>query len=341
MGNQFNKFNKQEDDIPNSQTSEDITDSTMNISEGSSCFNDNNEEIDIKQCDYLQRMLDALKYYRLLKMDNDDPSTNTNEVFISFCNTAYTQLLNDYQHIIATHEPHLEELNNQILNDDNYGKCKYSECNLSRRSNDNSIRKPSHQQSIADQTGEINKIDPKFVFYREILDSMHYYLWHLFEVGMRINSKDLVETDQENEIEGTQHMDKRFATIADHVRNKRTKRRDSTRFGDDNTNNKFKLNVTDKKHDNSSNDAKATFLDILCDGMTKTQIDDEICKRFTEYVKDQHFDTDAMNEDVMEHQTGSNVISEIGDQKFAKYIIDAIEDHNSMHSVDESSLHSF
>ena len=37
------------------------------------------------------------------------------DIFINFCDTVYTNLLNDYQHIIIKHEAHLEEINTQIL----------------------------------------------------------------------------------------------------------------------------------------------------------------------------------------------------------------------------------
>ena len=46
----------------------------------------------------------ALKYYSTLKMDNYNPSTHPTELFMTFFDNAYIKLLDDYQHIISTHE---------------------------------------------------------------------------------------------------------------------------------------------------------------------------------------------------------------------------------------------
>ena len=68
------------------------------------CFHEDDDAIDIKKCAHIQRILYALKYYKMLKMDSNNTSINTNELFIDFCENAYIKLLDDYQHIIAMHE---------------------------------------------------------------------------------------------------------------------------------------------------------------------------------------------------------------------------------------------
>ena len=67
-------------------------------SDSNQCFHQTNNDISILQCDHLQRMLTALKYYKTLKMNSTNPSNNTNELFMDFCDNGYTQFLNDYQH---------------------------------------------------------------------------------------------------------------------------------------------------------------------------------------------------------------------------------------------------
>ena len=87
------------------------------------CFNDN--KINIDECSHLKRMIQAMKYYSMLKLEN---SPSNMDIFVDFCQSIYHQLLNDYTHIISTHEPHLEELNRQLMEDNKYGECKHSEC---------------------------------------------------------------------------------------------------------------------------------------------------------------------------------------------------------------------
>ena len=56
--------------------------------------------IDINKCDALKRMIMAMRYYKLLKVENN---VENKEILISFCQTVYTQLVNDYEHIINNH----------------------------------------------------------------------------------------------------------------------------------------------------------------------------------------------------------------------------------------------
>ena len=233
-------------------------------SERDHCFHQNDDEIDIKKCDHIQRILNALKYYKTLKLINDNSSQNTNEIFIDFCDNAYIKLLNDYQHIIAIHEQHLEEINKQILNDDNYDKCEYSQCNLSRRYHSSSIRTTSHNGN-----NNNNIKDPKLVFYREMFDAMHNYLWHLYDQGMRIqanvlNQDDDKKIDDEDQDDNKEqyYVDKAFGRIISHIRGKREKYKiDSDRFGDNNINNKFKLNtINDKKVDINQDQLDKAFI---------------------------------------------------------------------------------
>ena len=108
-------------------------------SEDTQCFTDNNNQVHIKNCASLQRMLHALQYYSVLKLD-EKSSVNTNEVFINFCETAYPHLITDYQHIITTHDPHLEVINDQLRESGQYKNCNLSECALFRRHNNDTVR---------------------------------------------------------------------------------------------------------------------------------------------------------------------------------------------------------
>ena len=132
---------------------------TILKSEADYCFAKNNDPVNVKECASLQRILHALQYYSVLKPDYKS-SINTNELLIDFCENAYPHLLSDYQHVITTHDPHLEMINSQLLKSDEYKNCDLSECLLSRRYNNDIIRR----------TGDIKSakiIDPKLMFYQE------------------------------------------------------------------------------------------------------------------------------------------------------------------------------
>ena len=63
------------------------------------CFSETKEEVRIANCDYLNRLVNALKYYTLLNVSNDEL---TEGIFVEFINV-YKQVLNDYTHLVNTH----------------------------------------------------------------------------------------------------------------------------------------------------------------------------------------------------------------------------------------------
>eukprot|EP01084_Bolivina_argentea_P304012 524977_1 len=78
-------------------------------SNGKNCFGKKETKIDIKSCDYLCRILHALQFYK--------PLNNLNNPSNDFCLDNYTQIVDDYSHIISSHSEQIEEINNQLIND--------------------------------------------------------------------------------------------------------------------------------------------------------------------------------------------------------------------------------
>ena len=67
----------------------------------SQCFGGSaRSQVNINECIHLQRMLKGIKYYQLLNMDAN-PSNGA--ILMDFCQNVYSELLNDYHHIISTH----------------------------------------------------------------------------------------------------------------------------------------------------------------------------------------------------------------------------------------------
>ena len=133
------------------------------------CFGknvDDKEHIDIKKCSYLERMLHGLKYYKLLSLEIN---TSNKEIFISFYQTVYTQLLNDYQHIISIHQQQIEDIHNKLITDENYGNCKHSDCTLYDR---------YHRREVGNNNNHKQEMDTKIIFYKDIFNSMHNFLYH-------------------------------------------------------------------------------------------------------------------------------------------------------------------
>ena len=72
-------------------------------------------------------------------------------------------------------------------------------------------------------------------------------------------------------------------------------------------------------------------INSMLDKLEKADVEFEILEKFTAYLKEERFDTESMNDDVMGcEEEGSNIINFINDARFSKNLADCIEDQNSM-----------
>ena len=134
----------------------------------------NASSVNIHKCDSIMRILTALKYYSLLKLD-ENPSNQ--DVFISFCKTVYPYFLNDYEHILHSY------INQQIIEDAKFGDCDHQKCKLFTRYYSDSRRRVDQERESKNNDEEI---DSELLFYRQIFDNIHHWLYHLFDVGVRM-----------------------------------------------------------------------------------------------------------------------------------------------------------
>ena len=59
----------------------------------------------------------------------------------------------------------------------------------------------------------------------------------------------------------------------------------------------------------------------------------EVVETFAEQIADEEYDTDAIMEDISDHNQGSNIINTINDNKIANLIIDYVKDVKSMYII--------
>eukprot|EP01084_Bolivina_argentea_P276735 472260_1 len=115
---------------------------------------------------YVERLLSVVQQYALL---NNNP--HTNKELIEFMeNTNYEQILNDYTHVISKHNERQKSIKS---------KCNLYKCSILKRYYFNS-----------DTNTSDHKQEEDFMFYTELLDSIHCYLYHLQDLGQRFSITD-------------------------------------------------------------------------------------------------------------------------------------------------------
>ena len=287
----------------------------------------------IQDCSHLYKMLHALKYYTLLNLDNN-PSNHY--IFMNFCENVYKNILHDYQHIITVHSNQLEQIHAQIIVNRNFDDCDHSKCVLFKRYYDNSRRRTQTKQS-SDVEDEKKIDDKKLLFYSEIFDNIHHWLFHLYQVGMRTTQSvingDIKQNDDNEDINyaDDSYIDQEFSRIKKHIDEQRkTLKVGRDRFGDDQSN-KFQMQIDENNGDTElvTNDA-TPFIDALSKQLQIANITTNTMDVFIEYLKLEDFDSDGLIVDIMNYQQGSNIINNVNDEEFKVFIIEYMEEFRSM-----------
>eukprot|EP01084_Bolivina_argentea_P140912 247659_1 len=142
------------------------------------CFGKNGN-VDIDGCAFICRIVTALREYH----KHFDKKKNNNKLDID-------QLLNDWIHFITTHSNQLHAINQQLFSNHKFNKCIIENCKLSQllfqRRNYRNNTKSTKLNEYDHDLKETEQLDDKYVFYYDIMNHIHFYLFHLEDLGMRI-----------------------------------------------------------------------------------------------------------------------------------------------------------
>eukprot|EP01084_Bolivina_argentea_P042543 78439_1 len=216
------------------------------------CFGEN--YVSLNKCSYLSRVIAALKYYMMLNIKTDELSDDT---FTAFCNDVYngSLFLDDWIHIISKHSNQIEKITRELITNYNFENCAIKQCVLtSRHYNRNRNRRNDMTQN------EIKGVrDGKFLFYRETMDSVHFYIFHSIQLGLRATTKT-AETDNSDINNEYDCFDEEFAKKRQFILNQRKKLGiNIERFN--NINNKFNINLGIDA--NNENNNETTWMDTM------------------------------------------------------------------------------
>ena len=178
-----------------------------------------------EECDSLNRLFCALKYYTTLDVAENQ---NDQNIFMQFMKEIYHVFIDDYTHLVTCHDHGIESIHKYLTqNESLFDECDIKKCLFTSR----------HYE--IDQT-ESNSKDLTSNFYKRNMDSLHFYLLHLFDTGLRIN--EMKQNKHDNE-ENNNYFDAKFKQI-NHLVKKQTKTASFDRL----TNNtKFNMVITDNQ----------------------------------------------------------------------------------------------
>lgn len=279
-------------------------DLTLFTSSENQCFGSRATDFKIQDCSHLQRILLGVKYYRLLNLSQNASNT---EIFINFYQTVYTQCLNDYQHIISVHSNQIETINAKITNDEQFDT-------LSAR---NHGKSKGLERLITDS---------RLSFFCELFDSIHEWLFHLFQSGMRVRQNVImpesvsIDKNQDEFVDNDRFRDDAFARIKKEIQTVREQEFVSDyRFNQGSENSKYELNVTTTTAVENIDEVEGkeeetmTFTDSLLRYLKESEISEDIINKVAAFLLEEHFDTESLMDDLMEMDqdaiTTSNIVN--------------------------------
>ena len=155
------------------------------------------------------------------------------------------------------------------------------------------------------------------MFFVETMDSVHYFIFHIFEVGLRTPSIPTTitnDTDHDEKSNKDEFFDAKFAELRQRINDTRVNTNTFRRFGRQANNSKFSLNIQ-CKHDQideeesneSEQEAGTTFLDSVFDYLQKMKIDHVVINNLQKFLNLEEFDTECLSMDLIDHNKPGNI----------------------------------
>ena len=271
---------------------------TVNTTIDLSIFGRNGDHCNNLDCEALKRIMISMKYASML-----EDSSIREDILLEFFQNEYTNLLDDYHHLIKVHGHEAHKLKEILMSNHGISCDGISHCNASSRHHRN--------PDISDLYDNNN--DPSFMIFSETLDSLHFYIFHLYDVGLRV-SHDM-DHKQDDELYSFTDIKRRIDS-----------RRENIRFSQ----NKFNIMLAHDEDKSMPNDDKFTYYGegttwidslgvyLLNDVPSVTQV---AVKSLQAFFAECGYDTDSIVMDVNDwmHE-GSNISRKIQDNNMMSFI---------------------
>ena len=253
------------------------------------------------------------------------------DAFVEICCDNYGaedvhNLLQDIYHFQSVHQHQYEQIKNEI----GLKSCRLDieECSsITRhyRTEDN-VEPSYHETKCQDSNKGTDHKDKKYNLYLNVMDNVHVLLFHLQELGLRIDDHALFTDNEEVDDEYGHEIDALFIQPSHRVLQNRTFYKRIDRFS---STNKYSIShqfntlssSTYKEHQQLQNSVIATWIDQLLNKI--------IFDGLHEIIVENEYDTDSLCQDTLDI-TQSNIYNQISDVQTFNVIEQFIASSQSM-----------
>lgn len=285
-----------------------------------------NCDYDHKKCPSIIRLSVALKYYEKLEIMNNH---SHQQIFTNFISAVYSNFLNDIVHFHTKHGHQIEEIHNDFITDQGFGQCQIRDCLFTSRHHQPSELSKSHSQPSS---------PTKFDFYKQVMDTLHFYIFHMFHAGLRSVTSTIrnEETKEDNKM-----MSKYFDPQLSRMRQSLSITNRNTELFERFTrgkNSKFTIETEcDGKYDDCIQDTDdefdgyvETYLENIFLHLESNRIDPTIIGILIDFVQNENYDTEAVSMDLYNTVNNCNISRCVGDLECVRIIAEYMKSAESM-----------
>eukprot|EP01084_Bolivina_argentea_P283193 484958_1 len=171
----------------------------------------------VKNCTAINKLLVSLKYFELLDVMNKQKDR---DLFCNFIQQGYPRIFDDYSHLAIKHSNEVNEIDISVVKCDDIEQCVFTQ---------------RHQNVAASD----DKLDPKIKFYKHVMDSLHFFVCHLYHSGLRTANND-DELKGNDDKKNGEYFDKTFSRMTQQIKERQHLTKSFDRF-QNNKNSKFSL----------------------------------------------------------------------------------------------------
>eukprot|EP01084_Bolivina_argentea_P030354 56270_1 len=301
----------------------------------------------VNKCESTADVIKALQYYATFTINNKDDIAN----FVQICQVKYSFLLDDYIHIITVHnsETDLESIFQLMIKKYQLQQCNINNCILSLRHHrdrhhnkitnkkrgakhekkrNKTIRRLSHYFINKEESKEYDEIDHEFLFYQDLMDQMHCYLFHLYDTGMRVKWKEINKNvchEDEKAMSDT-YVDNAFLSMHNIIKTKMK----NLGYGQLSSK-KFMVEVATDNTEDTFVDGAVQCIQS-CGEFTLRQI-----QLFARFLNDEEYDSDAILLDVNLNYSTEFIDSNI--MRHSKHIYNSVKDYAYFSQLRSHTFH--
>lgn len=261
----------------------------------------------------LTRLCAALRYFDFVQTSEWSEETKR-ALFVEFNTEIYQWIVDDTAHLVREHPEDVQKIHREWLEHYGLAKCTVTHCEQTTRH----YQRGTMNRGLAATLTDDN--DSKYRFLQSLYDKVHFYVFHLYEVGLRVAADDLAvdeksyvlrlwpyplcthslsvtvcldsESNDEEESSGVA-VDRWLAAKRDHVKTRRQKSGlcQSPRF--DPKHSKYNIQSV-----HTPTDGATTFLDVFHRKYQSVSV----------FLEQNRYDSDAIELDLKE-PTESNIVA--------------------------------